>query len=122
MRKHSKGEREIIKYLKNNNIEYQEEVSFDNLVSKKNHLLRFDFLVFPNILIETQGQHHYSPVNKYPRAKRVHETTKYHDLLKKEFAKNNGYFLIEIPFKFFDKVQQILPDLLDQINNHDTNT
>lgn len=121
-RRRSKGEQEVLTYFKNNNISFREEVSFSGLVSRKNNPLRFDFLIEPNILIEIQGQHHYAPVNKYPRAKRVHNTTIYHDQLKKEFCKNNNYFLIEIGYKYFKDIQTILPDLLDQIKKYDTNT
>jgi len=108
-RKRSFGEYYIEEFLKYNQINYKKEKSFDNCRSPKNRVLRFDFyLIDYNILIEYQGIHHYKPVNKGYRAKRVHNTTMLHDSIKKEFCKDNNIELIEIHYKDLKNIFDVL--------------
>ncbi len=105
----SKGEYRIAKILEYNYIPFIQEKTFDSCRSPKNNLLRFDFfLPDHNILIEFQGQHHYKPVNKYAKAKRVHNQTVIHDNLKKEFVKNNNFKLISIHYKHIDNLEDYI--------------
>jgi hypothetical protein len=87
-------------------------------VSLRGNLLRFDFYLEKyNILIEYQGHHHIKPINKYNRARRVHEKTKMHDEIKKLFAFKNKINLIEIYYTEFSEIETILTNLLMEINS-----
>jgi hypothetical protein len=109
----SKGEYLAAKLLEQYNIDFKQEYSYDDLVSDKNRKLRFDFkLDNQDILIEIQGQHHYFPVNKYRKALIVHNKTKYHDSLKKQYCQDHNLKLIEISYKEFDKIEDILIEQL----------
>jgi hypothetical protein len=71
--------------------------------------LPFDFYLDDyNICIEYQGSQHYEP--KF--GKKNFEYTKSHDKLKKDFCKNNNIKLIEIHYKEFKNIKNILKDLI----------
>jgi hypothetical protein len=105
----SKGEFAVGCFLELNNIEYTKEKTFPDLLSENGNPLRFDFYIpEKNLLIEFQGQHHFKPVNKYAKAKRVHETTKMRDEIKRAYCLNNNIALLEINIKDINKVDEIL--------------
>ncbi len=105
----STGERDILLYLQENNIQYIREKTFSTCKSPKNYPLRFDFyLPEYNILIEFQGIHHYQPINKSYRSKRVHEKTVLHDKIKNKFAIENGISLVCIHYKDKQKIKDII--------------
>ena len=109
----SHGERIITETLNSLNVYYKREMSFETCRSLKNRPLRFDFYIPEyNILIEFQGQHHYEPVNKYYRAKKVHEKTILHDNIKMEFVKRSNYKLIQIPYWDIENIRGILYGIL----------
>lgn len=111
-KKCSKGEYLIYTYLEKNKIKFEKEKTFSTCKSPKNNLLRFDFYIPEfNLLIEYQGQHHYFPVNKSIRAKRVNKSTVLHDEIKVNFAKRNNIHLLKIPYTHFD----VLYELLNQV-------
>ena len=110
----SKGERRIASVLLKHNISFETEKSFDNCINGKGNRLRFDFFLDKlNILIEFQGHHHYKPVNKGWRAKRVHESTVIHDRIKKRFCLDNGLGLLEIKYNEFDNIEDIILNVLN---------
>lgn len=114
MRKRSKGEQAIIKFLKQHNVKHICEKSFNDCRSPKNRMLRFDFyLPDYNLLIEYQGQHHYAPINKYRRAKVVHDTTVVHDQIKKQYTIEKHFKFLTIHWKNFKKLDNIL---LEELN------
>ena len=93
------GEYNITQYLKDNKINYVREHKFEDCLSEKNHPLRFDFFLPDyNLLIEFQGKHHYEPVNKGWRAKKVTAATKKRDIIKSNYAKDNKIALLTIPY------------------------
>jgi len=109
----SKGEKRIIEYLISRNILFKKEYTFVDCVSLTDHKLRFDFyLPEYDILIEADGQHHFAPVNKYSRAKKVHEQTKIHDQIKNNFAYNKNIKLYRISYKEFENINEILDQIL----------
>lgn len=99
----SKGELKISQILKNNNINFKKEYSFDDL--KNINKLKFDFAIFNNnnnliYLIEYQGEQHYKPmrydnedINFQERLKRDQE--------KVEYCLKNNIPLIRIPYTVF---------------------
>lgn len=91
-----KGEKFIQKYLDNHNIIYESQKRFHDLKDKT--YLSYDFyLPNYNILIEYQGIQHYEECN-YFGGKEKFRNQQYHDKLKREYAKNNGYKLLELHY------------------------
>lgn len=110
----SKGERRIASILIKHKVVFETEKSFDGCINRKGNKLRFDFFLNElNILIEFQGHHHYRPVNKGWRAKRVHESTVLHDKIKKNFCINNGIGLLEIKYDEFEKLEDIIINVIN---------
>ena len=110
----SKGERKLAAVLEKHNIQFEMEKTFDECRNGKGNKLRFDFyLVQHRILIEYQGHHHYNPVNKGRRAKRVHKTTVIHDGIKKKFCIDKGFGLLEIKHDEFDNIEDIITNVIN---------
>lgn len=101
----SKGEKYILNYLKENNIEYKKEYFFTNLKMIKP--LRFDFAIFDGdnllCLVEFNGIQHYS-INSRFSSDKVFKS----DRMKKEYCELNNIKLITIPFYLINRVGEIL--------------
>ena len=100
----SKGEQRIIDWLKDNNIEYiYDEPYFNDLLSPLGYCLRPDFIL-PDykIWIEYDGEFHYKNMTG------TLEKIIIHDEIKNQYAKNNGWELIRIPYWDFDNIENIL--------------
>lgn len=110
----SKGEKRIIEFLNKNNIKFEKEKKFPDCKGRNNRSqLRFDFfLVEYNILIEYDGEHHFSPVNKGYRAKYVHERTKINDEIKDNYIREKGLGLLRIPHWEYDDIEKILTEVI----------
>ncbi len=94
--KESKGEREVAKFLKQNNILFEHQKKFDGCKSI-NHL-PFDFyLPKHNVCIEYNGRQHYIPVEKWG-GKKMLEDLKKRDEIKSEYCKSNGISLLVIKY------------------------
>ncbi|SDZ41222.1 hypothetical protein [Bacillus sp. 166amftsu] len=94
-----------IKILREHNVAYRVEYSFQDLygVGKKN-LLRYDFAVLgsDNIikcLIECQGEQHYRPVDEFGGDSQ-YEFQVENDKLKREYAKSHNIPLYEIKYTY----------------------
>jgi hypothetical protein len=117
--KRSKSEKYIEDILKNRNINYISEYTFNDCKGKK-RLLPFDFyLPEKNIIIEYQGEQHYKPVyfNGCKDEKKViegYESIKRTDKIKKEYCANNNIKLIEISYKDHNNINNIMEDILCQ--------
>ena len=106
----SHGERLIRSYLDKNHIKYEPQKRFKGLKDKK--LLSYDFyLPKKNVLIEYQGLQHYESTKYFGGNERL-EKQQYHDKLKREYAKNNGYILLEPTYKL--DTQAKINDYLDK--------
>lgn len=103
----SRGEKAIIQYLNNNNIEYIQQYRIDSL--KK---CPYDFyLPYYNLLIEYQGIQHFEPVARFggkPSFLRQQEI----DALKQQQAESNNYNLLIISYKQYAQISQILAQRL----------
>lgn len=99
--KGSKGEGLITKLLQENDIKYQSEYSFSDLLSSKGYPLRFDFAIFKDNklshLIEYQGAQHYQCPDYW-------NDVSEHDKRKKEYCIQKNIPLIEIPYWDFNKI------------------
>lgn len=108
----SRGEVFIEALLSKNNILFEKEKTFSNLVSIKDKRTpyRYDFFL-PDFdtLIEVDGlQHESSIADSY--FDRSHEELAKIDEIKNQYAKENGYRLIRIPYKqiFKTTIEDIL--------------
>ena len=92
----SHGEKYIRNYLDKNNIKYIPQKRFHDLKDKT--YLSYDFyLPEYNTLIEYQGEQHYISKDYFGGDKQL-KKQQLHDKLKREYAKNNGYKLLELHY------------------------
>lgn len=94
----SAGEAYVAQALEKQNIFFEKEYSFDDLITPFGNPLRFDFAVFEanklSFLIEYQGEQHYTPYATWFGA----QQRKYTDKQKKEYCEKNGIRLFEIAY------------------------
>lgn len=96
--KQSHGEKFIQKYLDEHNIPYISQKRFKDL--KDESYLSYDFyLPNQNVLIEYQGLQHFKSISFDSKNYTNLEKQQYHDKLKREYAKNSGYTLLEPAYK-----------------------
>ena len=115
----SRGELKIAEVLDKNNIDFIQEHSFADLVSKKGNRLRFDFFISDfNLVIEYQGQHHYRPVNKHRRAQRTHKLAVLHDSLKMQYCDRNHIRILRIPYENYDRIEEVLNIIINAFNKN----
>lgn len=108
----SKGEEKIKKYLENNNIQYKSQVRFPDLGKYS-----YDFEIENNgqkYLIEFQGIQHYEPV-KHFGGKTHFERQQLNDSIKKQYAEQHGYILIEIPYYKINEVNLYLDNIVQRL-------
>ena len=104
----SHGEKFIQNYLDKHNIPYIAQKKFPDCVYKNE--LPFDFyLPKQKILIEYQGLQHFEWGNLYNRTKKDLQKRKMIDRIKKDYAINNGYILLDPTYKL---------DTQEKINNY----
>ena len=112
----SKGELKIESWLKNKNIIFISQKSFDNCRGKK-RLLIFDFyLPEYNICIEYDGEQHFKPFRFKNQIKSLElfKKLKINDEIKNKYCKNNNIKLIRISYKNFNKIDKILKNELEK--------
>lgn len=94
---YSKGEKLVEQALLDLNISFESQKIFPNLLDINN--LSYDFYIPKyNLLIEYQGIQHYEPVEIFGGVETFKKQIN-HDNIKKEYAINNGYDLLEISYK-----------------------
>lgn len=94
----SHGEKFIQNYLDNHSISYITQKKFNNLKDKR--LLSYDFyLPKQKVLIEYQGIQHFEKGGGYMDRQGRLQKQQYHDKLKRDYATNNGYILLEPTYK-----------------------
>ncbi len=104
----SKGEKCIADYLKEHNIQYEQEKRFIDCKDKKP--LPFDFyLPQYNKCIEYDGSQHYQP----HFGKKNFEQCKKHDQIKDQYCINKGIELIRIPYWNKENIETILNEKLN---------
>jgi len=104
----SKGEKEIQKLLLKNKISFETQKTFENCCTKKSFKLFFDFfLPEKNILIEYQGEQHYTPIKFFGGENKLRKQQN-NDKIKREFCKKERIRLLEIPYTEFNNIKSIL--------------
>jgi very-short-patch-repair endonuclease len=94
--KESQGERKVAEVLTKNNIQFERQVTFNDLKDKSN--LFYDFyLPEHKLFIEFDGIQHYKPVSFFG-GENAFELRKKHDLIKYKYAVNNKYKILKIRF------------------------
>lgn len=98
----SRGEITIEEILKDNEMNFKEEYSFEDLTAPNGTPLRFDFAVFDDdwnldFLIEYQGKQHYEASNKFGGAKGLYRQ-QYNDNLKVRYCGLHNITLVIIPY------------------------
>ncbi len=90
----SSWERMTSKYLIENNIDFTSQCKFEDL--KHINCLSYDFYIPKNkILLEIHGKQHYLLTN-YKNSTDILKRIQKRDMIKKEYAKNNGFIYIEV--------------------------
>lgn len=98
----SRGEIKIEEILTNAGLSFQEEYSFDGLVSSSGRPLRFDFAVFDDegnidFLIEYQGSQHYVAKDKFGGMAGLRKQ-QYNDMQKRVYCRDHDLTLVIIPY------------------------
>lgn len=116
--KTSKGQNKVRQWLKDHNIKFHEEHSFDTCINPKtNKKLKFDFfLPDNNICIEYDGEHHFTPIS-FRGSSNIDAGLRfkkilYRDFIKESFCKEKKIKLMHIPFTFIKNIPQLLNDTL----------
>ena len=108
----SHGEKFIQNYLDNHNIIYESQKRFNGLKDKT--YLSYDFyLPKQKVLIEYQGKQHFIPMDFFGGEEKL-QIQQYHDKLKRDYALNNGYILLEPTYKLDtqEKINKYLDNYL----------
>ena len=92
----SKGELFISQYLKEHNIEFIEQHTFEGLKMKRNLKCDF-FLPNHNVVIEYNGIQHYESREQFGGEKGLKRTQK-SDKLKRDYCLENGISLLEVKY------------------------
>ena len=104
----SSGEYNLIIYFLNNNVNYEYQKRFEDCRGIGNKPLSYDFyLPNHNMLIECQGEQHERPI-EYFGGEEQFIIQQEHDKRKREYAKDNGYRLLEISYKDYNNIDNIL--------------
>lgn len=107
----SRGEVAISKWLKANNIAFEEQKRFRDCRGDKRPL-PFDFYIPDlNIAIEYQGEQHYAPVKLFGGDNKFEKRIKY-DAIKKIFCAINGIRFVCIPYWELQNIECTLNDIL----------
>lgn len=102
MARASRGEIKIEDILKMNDLNFETEYIFPDLVSSSGRPLRFDFAVFDDagevdFVIEYQGEQHYTAVKHFGGAKGLRRQ-KFNDNQKRVYCAKKDIPLVAIPY------------------------
>jgi hypothetical protein len=107
------GERKINEFLKSNNIFFEKQYYFKNLLSENGNPLKYDFAIFKDnklyCLIEFDGRQHFEPVF----GEDVFNITVNRDNLKNAYCKNNNIKLIRIEYWNLKNIRNILQNIME---------
>lgn len=95
--------------LKSNDVNFENEYSFEDLHGVNNGLLRFDYAIFNSdndllFLLELDGEFHFNKIMEDDHYDELVE----HDKRKNKYCKDNNIKLIRIPYTQFDNIENII--------------
>ena len=98
----SRAEIKIEEILKDANLNFRMEYSFEGLASENGRPLRFDFVVFDDdgyvdFIIEYQGRQHYEASSKFGGKRGLYQQ-QHNDNKKRRFCALHDIILVEIPY------------------------
>jgi hypothetical protein len=106
--KPSKGELEVMNFLKGEGVNFWREYYMTGCYSSKGNLLYFDFwLPEYNLCIEFDGEFHYR--------KNKSESEKENDFRKNAFCLKNGIHLLRIKYTDIEKTGMLICQKIDKI-------
>lgn len=108
----SSGERIIATILDKHHILFEHSFKPHTLIDQ--HYLHFDFKI-KDILIEYQGQQHYQPVEYFGGEQYFKKQIK-HDQMKRDWAKKNGYKLVEI--RYDQNIKEVMLPLISSLEHN----
>ena len=101
-KRQSKGECKVKKILEKYDISYKEQEWFDDLRSKSDRPLRYDFTIYKDNVwigtIEFNGEQHYKPISVFG-GKEQFDVQKQHDLLKLQYSLEHHVPILIIPYE-----------------------
>ena len=101
----SKGEQKISSLLKEHNIKFEQQKTFNTCrFPDTNKLARFDFYIDNRYLLEFDGIQHFEYTEKDWNTKEHYLKTKEHDEYKNNWCLNNNIILIRIPYWELDNL------------------
>ena len=115
-----KGEEYIKQYLQKNNISFNTQQKFSDLLGTGDGQLSYDFSIpnekYGHILIEYNGIQHYEAVD-YFGGEEQFKKQKEHDKRKRDYAKKHGYKLITIKYTYdtYESVEEYLDKELKKL-------
>ena len=115
-----KGEEYIKQYLQRNNISFNIQQKFSDLLGTGDGQLSYDFSIpdekYGYILIEYNGIQHYEVV-EYFGGEEKFKIQKEHDKRKRDYAKKHGYKLITIKYTYdtYESVEEYLDNELKKL-------
>lgn len=113
--KSSTGELEIASILNKQNIQYLEQLGFNDCTASNNRRLLFDFyLPFYNTCIEFDGEQHFKSI-KYWGGDKGFERRQVYDRIKNDYCKSNNIPLLRIKFDNIN-IEETIKEFLQKIN------
>lgn len=115
-----KGEEYIKQYLQKNNIVFNTQQKFSDLLGTGDGQLSYDFSIpnekYGHILIEYNGIQHYEAVD-YFGGEEQFKKQKEHDKRKRDYAKKHGYKLITVKYTYdtYESVEEYLDKELKKL-------
>ena len=94
----SKGENKISQLLKENNISFIPQYSFNDCIFETNYPAKFDFYIQNKYIIEFDGEQHFKYRDSGWNTKENFDKVKEHDRLKNKYCKEHNIPLIRIPY------------------------
>lgn len=113
----SKGELKIVKFLQDNNIQFQSQKIFlDCRNPKTDQMLKYDFYIpSKNLLIEYDGEQHFRVGNfrSFRFTKRDLKEIQRRDEIKTKYAADKGISLLRIKYTKLKRIEEILDQRLN---------
>jgi hypothetical protein len=110
VKKKSKGENKIKKWLISQNIAFEQDVTFPDC--KNSRKLEFDFCIHITdtffILLEYDGRLHFQPWNSNPLNVKKFERLVVNDKIKNKYCKDRKIKLLRISYKDYNRIKKIL--------------
>ena len=106
------AEYNLVQYFTENNIEFEYQKKFDDLIGTKGYPLSYDFYLPQfNMLIECQGQQHFYPIEAFGGEEQF-KRQKQNDDIKIEYAEKNKYNLLSIGYWDYQNINNVISEYI----------